>query len=313
MTMPTTLRQVLRFDCDWRFHAGDIDAPLPNKHIAAYMANKAGYARGAAKPNYDDSDWRTVELPHDWSVEGKFGPSNHMDAGFLPRGIGWYRRRFRLEESDRGKYLAIRFDGIASHCTVYVNGHRLHRHFCGYTPFTVDISDVATFGDELNVIAVRVDGTYMEGWWYEGAGIYRHAWLIKTSPLHVASDGILVRPQRQSSGEWDTWIDVQVENRSDDVIHCDVINEIVDPEGKTVVKSHQPIELRPRSAGLRRDSLPLTKPVLWSPQSPTLYELRTKLRVDDLIVDEVVTRFGYRTIRFDPNDGFFLNDEPIKL
>ena len=188
MSDVTNQSRLSRLDLDWRFHLGDIDAPLPNTHVAAYMANKAGYARGAAKPNYDDSDWRMVELPHDWSVEGRFDPSNHMDAGFLPRGIGWYRRRVRLDVSDRGKYLAIRFDGVASHCIVYVNGHLLHRNFCGYTPFTIDISDIATFGDDLNVIALRVDATPMEGWWYEGAGIYRHTWLVKASKLHVACD-----------------------------------------------------------------------------------------------------------------------------
>src|SRR5262245_58050189 len=203
--MPTTgARQTLNMDQGWRFHLGDIDAPLANTHIAAYMANKAGWARGGAKMNYDDSDWRVVNLPHDWSVEGLFDRSNHVNQGFLPRGIGWYRRHFRLEESDRGRYLAIRFDGVAVHSAVYVNGHLLHRNFCGYMPFTIDISDVARFGDELNVVAVRVDANYVEGWWYEGAGIYRHVWLIKTAKVHVATDGLFVHAVRKSSMEWET-------------------------------------------------------------------------------------------------------------
>jgi len=181
------MRETLSLDQGWLFHLGDINPPLANKHIAAYMANKAGWARGAAKPDYDDSDWRSVDLPHDWSVEGTFSPDNHLDAGFLPRGVAWYRRHFKLDEADRGKYLAIQFDGVATHATVYVNGHLLHRNFCGYTPFTIDLSDVASFGeDNLNVIAVRVDATYMEGWWYEGAGIYRHTWLVKANATHIA-------------------------------------------------------------------------------------------------------------------------------
>ena len=106
-------RQVLRLDSAWLFHAGDIDSPVPtDKHIAAYMANKAGWARGAARINYDDSDWRQVDLPHDWSVEGPIDKSNYLDNGFLPRGVGWYRRHFQLDESDRGRYLALRFDGF---------------------------------------------------------------------------------------------------------------------------------------------------------------------------------------------------------
>src|SRR2546421_9251483 len=196
-----------RLDRGWLFHRGDIDTPLPtDKHIAAYMANKAGYARGAAKPSFDDSDWRMVDLPHDWSVEGPFDESNYLSNGFLPRGVGWYRRHFRLEESDRGKYLAIQFNGVATHCTVYVNGHLLHRNFCGYTPFTMDISDIANFGDELNVIAVKVDATYMEGWWYEGAGIYRHVWLLKANCVRVAQHGIFVRPMKASDSAWNTSI-----------------------------------------------------------------------------------------------------------
>src|SRR5438046_8557382 len=159
-----SVRERLRLDPGWKFHLGDISAPVPNnKHIAAYMANKAGWARGAAKPSYDDSDWRTVDLPHDWSIEGKVHPDNYLDNGFLPRGIGWYRRYFQLDDSDRGKFLALQFDGVSTHCTVYVNGHMLHRNFCGYTPFTIDISDVANYGDETNVIAVRVDAVPIEG------------------------------------------------------------------------------------------------------------------------------------------------------
>jgi len=100
-------RQKLLLDSGWRFHLGDIDAPLPNTHIAAYMANKAGWARGAAKPSFDDSDWRIVDLPHDWSIEGPFDQNNHINAGFLPRGISWYRRHFQLDESDRSSYIAF--------------------------------------------------------------------------------------------------------------------------------------------------------------------------------------------------------------
>jgi beta-galactosidase len=161
-------RQTFSLDSGWRFHRGDIDSPVPtDKHIAAYMANKAGWARGAARGNYDDTDWRTVDLPHDWSVEGPVDKANYLDNGFLPRGVGWYRRHFILKESDRDRHLLVRFDGVSSHCTVFVNGHLLHRHFCGYTPFTINITDVARFSpDEINTIAVRVDATPIVGWCY---------------------------------------------------------------------------------------------------------------------------------------------------
>src|SRR5439155_833885 len=123
-------------------------------------------------------------------------------------------RYFRLDEVDRGKFLAIQFDGVATHCMVFVNGHVVHRNFCGYTPFTIDISDIVTFGDQLNVIAVRVDARVVEGWWYEGAGIYRHVSLMKTSPIHIASDGVFVRPARNDDGTWTVAIETTIENRS---------------------------------------------------------------------------------------------------
>src|SRR4029079_12240950 len=197
---------------------------------------KAGFARGAAKPGYDDSDWRHVDLPHDWAVEGKFDPGNHVDAGFLPRGIGWYRRYFQLDEPDRGKYLALTFDGVATHCTVYVNGHLLHRNWCGYTPFTVDISHVAAFGeDEVNTIAVRVDATYMEGWWYEGAGIYRHAWLIKTAAACVeAVGGVFVSPQQCGPLDWNTRVQTSLRNSSGEHVTGELISTVRDRDGNTV-------------------------------------------------------------------------------
>src|ERR1700677_3632077 len=141
-----SIRQIALLESDWKFHLGDVANPVANNHISAYMANKAGWAGGAARPDFDDSDWPSVALPHDWSVEGGFDPQNHVDNGFLPRGIAWYRRYFRLEPPDRGRYLALQFDGVATHCTVTINGHVLHRNFCGYTPFTVDFTDVANFG-----------------------------------------------------------------------------------------------------------------------------------------------------------------------
>jgi beta-galactosidase len=309
--MPT--RETLLLDPGWLFHLGDIDSPLSNKHIAAYMNNKAGWARGAARGNFDDSDWRSVDLPHDWSVEGKFDPENHVDAGFLPRGIAWYRRHFTLDESDRGKHLSITFDGVATHCTVYVNGHLVHRNFCGYTPFTIDITDIANFGPMLNTIAVRVDATYMEGWWYEGAGIYRHVGLKKTSKLHVAGDGVFVNPYRTNDNNWSTQIQTSIENTSDEAARCEIFSTIKNAHGSAVGQTTTKIELAARSTLVVHQAILVSNPSLWSCDAPTLYALQIQVRADDTLLDEASTTFGYRTIRFDPNDGFFLNEKPLKL
>jgi beta-galactosidase len=300
-------------DSGWRFHPGDIDAPLPNKHLAAYMANKAGYARGAAKPGFDDSDWRRVDLPHDWSVEGRCDPSNHMDSGFLPRGVGWYRRHFRLEEADRGRHLALRFEGVSTHCTVYVNGHLLHRNFCGYTPFTIDISDVVSFGDQLNVVAVRVDATPIEGWWYEGAGIYRHVRLISSARIRVAADGVFVCPVKTGQEEWDTGIETTLENNTDDAVECRIISSVHDPSGAVVGSTGTAANVGPRSVEVVDQNIPIARPQLWDIDSPRLYRLHTLVFMNGETVDEVETTFGYRTIRFDADRGFFLNEHHMLL
>jgi len=293
-------RQVLSLDEGWWFHLGDVVSPVPNTHIGAYMANKAGWSRGAAKVDYDDSDWRSVDLPHDWAMEGKFDPANHVDAGFLPRGIGWYRRYFRLEGSQRGRYLALKFDGVATHCTVYFNGHLVHRHFCGYTPFVIDISDIANFGEQLNVIAVRVDATYMEGWWYEGAGIYRHVWLIDTGRPHVAMDGVYVHPRKVNQRNWEVTIETEVVGGHE----YEAQHEVVGPSGEILARLSGPAVTQ---------SFRATDPQLWSLEERNLYEVRTRILCRGQIVDAVNTKFGFRTIRFDANDGFFLNDKPLKL
>jgi beta-galactosidase len=306
-------REVLSLDSSWRFHLGDIDRALPNTHLAAYMLNKAGYARGGAKPGWDDSDWRVVDLPHDWSVEGEFSPEHHVDAGFLPRGIAWYRRHFTLDESDRGRHLSITFDGVATHCTVYVNGHLLHRNFCGYTPFTIDITDVARVGeDEVNTIAVRVDATYAQGWWYEGAGIYRHVWLTKAHPLHTPDDSIFVQPQKRPE-RWLTEIRLTLANTSAAEIDYVLYTDLLDPQGRQLVRSDTAGRVPARGSKLTGDSLPITNPRLWSVEEPNRYTIRTQLIVGGELLEERLTPFGYRTVRFDPDHGFFLNDQPIKL
>lgn len=301
-------RQTLRCDRGWRFHSGDIDPPLSNTHLAGYMANKAGYARGAARPGYDDSDWRVVDLPHDWAIEGPKDAANHISSGYLPRGVGWYRRHFRLDPADRGRHLALRFDGVATHCTVWVNGHLLHRNFCGYTPFTVDISDVARFDGELNVVAVRVDATYMEGWWYEGAGIYRHVWLVSAPAVHVEADSLFVRPQRRGDDEWDTCVELEIANATDSDWTGPVHLELRDPHNAVQAGWQEAASVPARTTQTVTAHLPIRSPRLWDLDCPSLYTLVA--RVGD---DEQSVRFGYRTIRFTGDGGFFLNDRHVLL
>ena len=305
----TGVPQRYLLDRGWRFHPGELDSPLPNTHTAAYMNHKSGYARGAAGRGFDDSDWRTVDLPHDWSIQHPRDPSHHVDASFLPRGIGWYRRHFRLDPADADRRVAIEFDGVATHCTVWVNGHLLHRNFGGYTPFVVDFTDVARFGDQHNTVAVRVDATYVEGWWYEGAGIYRHVWLIRSAPVHFRDDGVAVRPLRTAPGRWEVQIHAEVGSIADARFTGMIEATIDDAAGRQIGAATAAVECGARSSAVVVATIGVDRPGLWSPETPVLYRARCRLVAPGgEPVDVFEASVGFRTLRFDPDSGFFLND-----
>jgi beta-galactosidase len=153
-----------------------------------------------AGTTYDDGDWRALNLPHDWAVEGPFDAQENRAQGYRPRGVGWYRRYLRIEPAERGRQFELQFDAIATHATVWVNGILVHRNWSGYNGSNINITPYLRYGDEMNTIAVRADAVPMEGWWYEGAGIYRHAWLVKRAPLHIATDGLHATPRRTRRG-----------------------------------------------------------------------------------------------------------------
>ena len=228
----TSSRERLSLDRGWLFHLGDIPFPVIKGQDPSYFNAKAGKAWGAAAPDADDSDWRSLDLPHDWAVEGPFDPDANLSQGYRNRGVGWYRRHFKLDPSDRGKHLELQFDGVATHCTVWVNGTLVHRNWCGYTSFYIDITPFAKYGDDLNTIAVRVDADPMEGWWYEGAGIYRHTWLVKRDPVHVATDGVYCNPVKGTDGAWTVPIEVTLESCDKDAAKVDVDSTLLDPTGR---------------------------------------------------------------------------------
>ena len=196
------VRERLSLDRGWLFHEGDIPFPVITGHQASYNNAKAGSSSGAASPEYDDSSWKHVNLPHDWAVEQPFDKDANISQGYRQRGIGWYRRHFRLDPADHGKHLEIQLDGIATHSTIWINGVLSARNWSGYNSIYIDITPIAKFGSELNVISVRVDANAMEGWWYEGAGIYRHTWLVKRSPLHIVTDGVFANPVKNADASW---------------------------------------------------------------------------------------------------------------
>jgi beta-galactosidase len=271
----------------------------------------------APSPDFDDRSWRVVDVPHDYVVEGAPDPKGDGSHGYRPKGIGWYRRAFTLPAGDKGKRLRIEFDGIYRNSTVWVNGRLLGNHASGYTSFDYDITDVANFGGR-NVVAVRVDCTRNEGWWYEGGGLYRHVWLTKLSPVHVDHWGVFVTANVPDPGDGkqadaELTIRTTVVNESPLEATCRLHSEIQDATGKTVAQADTDQVL---SSGVSRELTQQAKlpgATLWSLENPYLYRLVTAVQKDGKPVDQVVTPFGVRHVRFDPDTGFFLNGKPVKI
>ena len=306
-------REQLSLDSGWRFHLGDIAFPIPKTVEETYRATKAGNATGPASVSFDDTDWREVNLPHDWVVEGPFDPDENISQGYRLRGLGWYRRYFKLDPADEGKHLELQFDGVATHCTVWFNGTLLARNFCGYTSFNVDITPYAQFGDKTNTIVVQVDANAKEGWWYEGGGIYRHTWLVKRNPLHIVTDGICANPIGGADGNWTLPVEVTLVNSGRESATAEVEVKLIDPAGKEIGRMTTPISAGVLDQVVAKLLLPVRSPQLWSVENPTLYQVRTLIRQSGKIVDEVTLNCGFRSLRFDAQKGFFLNEQLLKI
>ena len=304
----------LSLDKGWRFHLGDIPFPIIKGHNATYSSTKAARATGAAAPGYDDKGWRELDLPHDWAVEMPFDSTENLSQGYKKRGYGWYRRHFKLDNSDRGKHLELQFDGIATHATIWVNGTVVHRNWCGYTSSYIDVSPLVKYGDEINTIAIRVDAVAQEGWWYEGAGIYRHTWLVKRSPLHIITDGVYANPVKTASGSWEIPSEITLQNSGKgDASNIEVEVSLFDKSGKQVAQNATKTSVKLFDQAVASLSIPVSNPHLWSVDDPYLYTVETKVKQNGKLLDEATTKCGFRTIRFDKDTGFYLNDQPMKL
>jgi beta-galactosidase len=303
----------LSLDQGWLFHEGDVPFPVITGHQASYDNAKAESSSGAASPEYDDASWRQVDLPHDWAVEQPFDPKANLAEGYRARGIAWYRKYFRLNPTDHGKHLELQLDGVATHCTVWINGVLSARNWSGYTSIYIDITPIAKFGAEVNTIAVQVDAVAQEGWWYEGAGIYRHAWLVKRNPIHIETDGVFANPVRNTEGKWSIPIEASLYSSDKTPANVAVESTLIDSSGKAVVSGKTQFTVQPLKESVAKFTLAVESPKLWSIDQPTLYLIRTVVRREGIVVDEVTTKAGFRTIRFDANMGFFLNDKPLKL
>ncbi len=317
-----TCRNNLCFDKGWSFSFGH---PFDNAKdfntgtgYFSYMA-KAGFGDGAASKDFDHRAWRPVDLPHDWAVEMPFdGKGSHshgykaVGPGFPDVSVGWYRKIFTVSKDDYGKQFFLDFDGVSRDSKVWVNGHYMGNEPSGYQSFSYNITDVLNYGGE-NVVAVRADVSLEEGWYYEGAGIYRHVWLRTTPALHIPKDGTFVYSEVKD-GEAKLVIETEIENRKLENFKYSVEHHVLDSNGEVVKTIHSEGKgIQGMSKDLYKDSLTLTKPTLWSLDQPYMYTLLTQLKDGDTIIDEYKTPFGIRTVCFDAEKGFFLNGKHIKL
>ncbi|MBC7888473.1 MAG: glycoside hydrolase family 2 protein [Ferruginibacter sp.] len=317
-----SLREHLPMDAGWRFafgHPSDTKKDFNNGTGYFSYLTKAGFGDGAAASNFDDRTWRKLDLPHDWAVEQPFSEQGSFSHGFKAIGrnfpdasIGWYRKTFLVPATDLGRRISIAFDGVYRNSIVWVNGHYLGLHPGGYLGFEYDISAYLNYGGE-NTIAVRADATMEEGWFYEGAGIYRHVWLNKTNALHVATNGTYVttKPADQSTT---VQIATTINNDAITTNGFTISQTIADEKGKTVAtKNIQQLSLPAMNNKTFSCNINITNPTLWSIENPYLYSLTTVVQQDGKTVDTYNTVFGIRTIRFDKNEGFFLNGKHVKI
>jgi hypothetical protein len=285
-------RDRMVFDLGWKFHLGDVS--------------------GAKDPLFDDASWRSVNLPHDWSIEANFNKQYASCTGYLPGGFGWYRKSFDIPRGHEGKTITLQFDGVYCNSEVWVNGTYLGNHPYGYTSFSYNITSCLEVGKK-NVVAVRVDHMkYADTRWYSGSGIYRHVWITATEKVHVAQWGThVVTPDANPSVATVT-VKTTVANDNKVTTTVRLLSSIVNRDGKEVAMAGTEVRLSDSLTPVNQ-AFTIKKPVLWDTENPYLYAVRTKIVSGTDVMDEYETPFGIRTVRFDPDKGFFLNGVSTKL
>ncbi|MGA2015799.1 MAG: glycoside hydrolase family 2 TIM barrel-domain containing protein [Opitutaceae bacterium] len=275
-----------------------------------------GDPAGAQAPSYDDSGWQAVDLPHDWSIHLGFdkGSPTGRPGAYLPAGVGWYRRTFRVPESDRGRRVSVELDGIRERGEVWINGRALGERPYGYTSVAYDMTPYIRFGDEDNVLAVRADNSHQpNSRWYAGSGIYRHTWLLVTDDLHVPQWGTRVTTPRAAADAATVSVAVRVVNSGSAAADFTVVSALLDREGREVGSAQGPGALEAGGQGEFGQEIAVQKPSLWSVDTPYMYLVRTAVRVGGRDVDRYDTPVGIRSTSWDADRGFILNGVPVKL
>ncbi len=270
----------------------------------------------ASSVHYDHSSWRMLNLPHDWSIEGKFSKEHPATAngGALPGGIGWYRKEFYLPEPDSSKKIFIDFDGVYWNSTVYLNGKKIGYRPNGYVSFRYELTPYLNFGENANIIAVKVDNSNQpNSRWYSGSGIYRNVRLVKTNPVYIDLWGTYITTPKVDSTTSIVDIEIALSNSTKDKKELKVLTELKDKSGKTVGIATSRVEMVAKSRKTIKQTAEIKSPSLWSVDDPSLYSAATYIEEGKVLLDMYKTPFGIRYFDFDPQKGFLLNGRQTKI
>ena len=284
------------FNQDWRFQLGDV--------------------KSGQDLDLNDAQWRRLDLPHDWSIEGEFSEKAPAGTGggALPGGIGWYRKNFHVPITAKGKKIFIEFDGVYRNSEVWINGHYLGKRPYGYISFQYELTPHLIYGSNKNVIAVKVDNSQQpNSRWYSGSGIYRNVWLTTVDPVHVEHWGTYWTTPEVNIQSATVVIKTKVNNSSKSAAPVNLTTIIQDANGRPVARGTEKEVTQKDSHAEVSQTLKVSSPMLWSDERPYLYKIVSQLEQGGRIVDRYETPLGIRTFRFDVNKGFFLNDKPVKI
>jgi len=289
-------RLVTNFCESWKFNLGDVPK--------------------ASDANYNDSAWRKLDLPHDWSIEGTFSKDYPAGTGggALPGGIGWYRKSFAMPETEKGKLVFVDFDGVYLNSEVWINGHYLGIRPYGYSSFRYELTPYLNFGSSKNVIAVKVDNSRQpNSRWYSGSGIYRNVWLVVTSKLFVDHWGTAITTPDVTEQSAKVAINTKVRNANIEDCPCELITTIYNAEGKNVASIKNLCKVLKDSVLDVSQEILINSPSLWSIENPYLYKAISQITQNGKVVDSYETNFGIRYFNFDIDKGFLLNGKPVKI
>ena len=321
------VRETIRLDDGWKFAFGNAADPKKDFGCGTEYFNyltKANsiHNEGPYAANFNDSTWQEVKVPHDWVTILPYADVASHSHGYKTVGykypetsVGWYRKTINIPACDLGKHIALQFDGIFRNARVWFNGFYMGTEPSGYATQVYDVTEYVNYGGD-NLICVRADATLEEGWFYEGAGIYRDAWLMKSAAVGVAPFGTFVYADlKQPYDKVTIYVETEVNNHSLTTQQCEVSHRLLDADGREVAKSESSTIMLMAKQTLNSQllTLNLNTPHLWSPADPYLYKVETTVKVDGRVTDVYETTTGIRDIEFDADRGFLLNGQPLKL